>query len=148
MPCSGQTRGAVYVIGGSQRKGVLDFTVFDDIFCIDPDHPETMTRVGHLAVPRTLATAVLVRGPHGQRIFVAGGLNKVLLDSGELVPASCTCPPADSLGPNAAAPGQTTQVKLKAARYLHTAVVLPDGTVLLTGGALGARSAERFNPAF
>jgi hypothetical protein len=150
VPCSGQTRGPAYVIGGIQRKGTTDFTIFDDIFCIDPDHPETMTHVGHLAVPRTLATAVLVRGPHGQRIFVAGGLNKVVLDSGELVPvpSSCGCPPADSLGPNVAAPGQITQVKLKAARYLHTAVELPDGSMLLTGGSIGARSAERFNPAF
>lgn len=136
-------RGAIYIVGGSHSQGRLGETFFDDIYCIPTDAPQSRPKlVGHLHVGRAQHTTTLVRGPdRSRRLFVAGGTIDTggasqIASNAELIPVNCRC----EVGT------QRSTVQLQQLHVLHTATLLPDGTVLLAGGP--TRGAERFTPAF
>lgn len=141
-------RGAFYVVGGHHRTLAGQLTVYDEVLCGDlGDVAAGMKRVGKLSRPRTGHTTTLVRGPDDtRRLFVAGGTtpkklarNQLDLDgTADLVTVGCTCEQLSSK--------ELATVTLRNPRALHTATLLPDGSVLLTGGAL--KGSERFVPDF
>jgi len=146
-----RSRGAIYVVGGTYEpmfEAPGEPRVFPDIYCLDVQRPTAeLRRVGFLRKPRTEHTTTLVRGPLGEpRLFVAGGETTAAADgpgakqaeqSAELLVVACTC---ESVA-------RSKTISLQGLHVLHSATLLPDGTVLLAGGVV-ASPPERFNPAF
>jgi hypothetical protein len=127
--------GKVLVVGGDSNQGVLASAEL-----YDPG-TRTWTATGSMRGPRQLHTATLLLDG---RVLVAGGttgLGAVVLWSAELYdPGTGTW--------------TTTPRQMRDARFGHTATLLPDGEVLVTGGNHGpygsgggaSNSAELFDP--
>jgi hypothetical protein len=145
VDCKEAGEGAIYLVGGSYKEVLTNTNVyFDDIYCLELAQPTALQLVGHLSRPRSGHSATLVRGPGGPRVLVAGGSGvktngeETIWQNAELFDAACHCQQIDSAGQQ--------EVQLGGPRALHTATLLPDGTVLLLGGIFAGFAAERFNP--
>ena len=142
VTCSAGGPGAIYLVGGSYKIPLTTTELYyKDIVCFDTAK-STYVHLGQLHTARTGHTATLVRGPNKTRgLLVAGGATTggLVTQTAELLPVSCNCPSKID-------PGKIRQIKMTSDRRVgHSATLLADGTVLLTGGAL-SNSAERFNP--
>jgi hypothetical protein len=126
--------GDVVVAGGADAAG----SSLPDTAVFDTEHGQWRPAAGSLRTPRRLHT--LTRLANG-KILAVGGLNgSTGLASAELFD------PATGLW--------TLTASLEAARWGHSATLLEDGSVLVTGGSTSRsgggttalRSAERFDP--
>jgi len=129
--------GTVLVTGGftlSVEDGLASAELFDPV-------RRSWTTVAPMGRKRTVHTATLL--PDG-RVLVVGGGNEIRLDEGPPMSASAELydPTTRTWSPTAS---------MARARLGHSATLLPDGTVLVVGGAIGddatARSAELYDPA-
>lgn len=142
VQCEAGGGGAIYLTGGAYNIPLTEsYLYYKDIHCFDT-RASSFRKVGQLKVPRTSHTATLVRGPNNtRRLLVAGGssLQGAVQQSAEIFPVGCSC--SNNI--------DTKEIRLlplnSDRRVGHTATLLPDGSVLLVGGAM-ADSTERFVP--
>ncbi len=128
--------GAVYITGGITGAGDSR-RVLDQILCVrEQEDPSAMTvmQAGTLPEPRAAHEMVVVRGDSPRLLIVGGGQTTSvvsdLLDDALLVPVDpCTC---EQSSPQVL---QRIPLPFTGSAVLHRLTTLPDGSVLLVGGA-------------
>lgn len=128
--------GTVYITGGTTGSGTTD-RALDQILCVREEETPAdlrLVRAGTLPEPRARHEMVVVRGPSPRLLIVGGGqtpspINNLLEDA-LLVPIDpCACIESS--------PQVLERIPLPftGSAVLHQLAPLPDGSVLLVGGA-------------
>jgi hypothetical protein len=126
--------GTVLVVGG---EDVQEGPTFDEVYD-SSENKSSIIQQGLVLVGHT-ATTLFTSGPNEGSVLIAGGTIGQL---NTMSPSTCQTQPVvpypnewiyNPLG-QAINPGYTNAQALNTARYMHTATLLTNGTVLVTGG--------------
>jgi hypothetical protein len=123
------TNGKVLLAGGTIIVGDEDFGAFSIAKLFDPS-TDTFTATANMTMARATHTATLL--PDGT-VLIAGGQSETC--AGNSCRARSTLASTESYNPFTGQFAATGSMAM--ARALHTATLLADGRVLMTGGVLG-----------